>query len=307
MKSAACRALRIACLSAVLLSAGCGDWITDPGPQPRYLDGSGHTPALNVIGVLRPDGGGLSMSFVHLERAYPFNETPDETAVPDAEVTVTALPYPGETAADSIPFFYSNPESVFPSFEYRNDGFFPEPGRTYSLSCRRGVFPELTGTTVIPRLPRIVPGSLSAETGALSFTLERDSLAALVDVYWIGADFEEMTRILRPETGDVLVRIRTGAGEKASGILRIYAYDLNLSEYLTYNLTIKPNTYHSSYSTVTGGFGCFGSLNVLELEWPQENRAGHESLIQLHGIEPSSRALQSRRGRAPARSSGSDQ
>lgn len=266
MKSAACRTLRTACLSAILLSAGCGNWITDPGPQPRYLDGSGHTPALNVIGVLRPDdSGGHAMSFVHLERAYPFNETPDSTTVPDAEVTMTALPYPGETAADSIPFFYSNPESVFPSFEYRRDGFFPEPGRTYALSCRRAGYPQLTGTTTIPRLPRLVPGSLSVEPGALAFTLERDSLAALYDVYWIGMDFEEMTRILRPETGDVPVRIRTGAGDKASGILRVYAYDLNLSEYLTYNLTIKPNTYHSSYSTVANGFGCFGSLNVLEM------------------------------------------
>ena len=49
---------------------------------------------------------------------------------------------------------------------------------------------------------------------------------------------------------------------ESTGLLIIYAYDLQLSEYITYNVSIKPNTYRSDYSTVDNGFGCFGSLNV---------------------------------------------
>ena len=49
---------------------------------------------------------------------------------------------------------------------------------------------------------------------------------------------------------------------ESAGLLIIYAYDLQLSEYMTYNVSIKPNTYRSDYSTVDNGFGCFGSLNI---------------------------------------------
>ena len=50
----------------------------------------------------------------------------------------------------------------------------------------------------------------------------------------------------------------------SEGKLIIYAYDIKLSEYITYNIIIKPQTYQSNYSTVNNGFGCFGSMNLLE-------------------------------------------
>jgi len=69
-------------------------------------------------------------------------------------------------------------------------------------------------------------------------------------------------RIQRPEVGDIAVTIAIEPSGESTGLLIIYAYDLQLSEYITYNVSIKPNTYRSDYSTVDNGFGCFGSLNV---------------------------------------------
>ena len=51
-----------------------------------------------------------------------------------------------------------------------------------------------------------------------------------------------------------------------AGQVKIIAYDYHLSEYITYNVNIKPNTYRDDYSTVENGYGCFGSLNITEQE-----------------------------------------
>ncbi len=85
------------------------------------------------------------------------------------------------------------------------------------------------------------------------------SLTDLYDVYLIIGQKAYTDRIQRPEAGDIVVTITSS---ESAGLLIIYAYDLQLSEYITYNVSIKPNTYRSAYSTVDNGFGCFGSLNV---------------------------------------------
>ena len=121
-------------------------------------------------------------------------------------------------------------------------------------------------------------------------------MAALYDVYFIIGQNAYTDRIQRPETGDIAVTIEFQGvrsnnwdicdfftnkkittykakmsndfislpeqSSESTGLLIIYAYDLQLSEYMTYNVSIKPNTYRSDYSTVDNGFGCFGSLNV---------------------------------------------
>jgi len=87
-------------------------------------------------------------------------------------------------------------------------------------------------------------------------------LAALYDVYLIIGQKTCTDRIQRPEAGDIAVTIAIEQSGETAGLLIIYGYDLQLSEYITYNVIIKTNTYRSDYSTVDNGFGCFGSLNI---------------------------------------------
>ena len=90
----------------------------------------------------------------------------------------------------------------------------------------------------------------------------RDSSVVLYDVYLIIGQQAYTNRIQRPETGEIAVIVIIEQSGVSVGLLIIYAYDLQLSEYMTYNVSIKPNTYRSDYSTVDNGFGCFGSFNV---------------------------------------------
>jgi len=69
-------------------------------------------------------------------------------------------------------------------------------------------------------------------------------------------------RFLRPKSGNVLISLPLEGIPNGTCQLTIYAFDLNLSEYLTVNLSIKPNIYQKDFSTVENGFGCFGAMNI---------------------------------------------
>ena len=73
-------------------------------------------------------------------------------------------------------------------------------------------------------------------------------------------------RFLRAKQGNVLVEFSLKGIPKGECILQIYAFDNNLSEYFTANLSSKPNIYQKEFSTVENGYGCFGALNVFEME-----------------------------------------
>ena len=108
----------------------------------------------------------------------------------------------------------------------------------------------------------MVNDAILVNTNSISFSIIRDSSTALYDVYLIIGQQAYADRIQRPEAGDIAATIAFEPSSETAGLLIIYAYDLQLSEYITYNVIIKTNTYRSDYSTVDNGFGCFGSLNI---------------------------------------------
>lgn len=245
------------------LMTGCENPITGYGPQPVYLDKQEYRPMLNVFGVLRPGTqDGIPLSFVHLEESFPLTSYPDTIEVRDADVTL--FRYEGDVILDSMVFVYTHFDSTFQKSEYRHTEFYPVENRTYGISCRKAGFPELTSKTTVPSIPGIVEGSIEINTNRLTFSILRDSSAALYDItLWIG-EHSYNQRLRRPEVGHIDVAFDLETNHGASGVLLVYAYDLQLSEYMTYNVNVKYNSYRSDYSTVENGFGCFGSLNVLE-------------------------------------------
>ena len=247
----------------LILNIGCENPLTSPGPQPSWLDEHDYQPFLNVFGVLRPDAvNGMPLSFIHLEETFPFNTYPDSVEIKDGLVTVYR--YEAGAIIDSVIFLHTHLDSMFSRPEYRNPEFFPQSGKRYGISCQKGGFPELTSETTIPSVPVIIEDTVQLVDTRYAFTIERDSLAELYDIFiWDGVK-THFKRLRRPETGNIDVEFPLDRHHDSEGTVVIYAYDLKLSEYMTYNVSMKPNTYRAAYSTVHNGFGCFGSLNILE-------------------------------------------
>jgi hypothetical protein len=230
-----------------------------PGPQPHYLEDVKHEPMLNVFGILRPDSlGFVPLSYVHLEFSFPTDNIPDSSIIPDAQVRIIKMD--GTRAVDSCCFDYTD-FGLFPTQEYRYASFFPQKG-TYRLICQKEGFPILSAETTVPSIPVILEDKIERQGNLLSFQIMRDEQVGLYEVVLKGSNWLIKDRFLSPNSGDIPISLSLDGVPNGVYQLTIYAFDLNLSEYLTYNLSIKPNIYQKDFSTVQNGFGCFGAVNI---------------------------------------------
>ncbi|MCK5074947.1 MAG: hypothetical protein KAR38_01165 [Calditrichia bacterium] len=254
----------IAMILFVSLFAGCENPITGFGPQPSFIDNNEHEPMLNVFGVLRPDTlENNPLSFVHLEAAFSVtSEYPDSFIIADADIDI--YKYINNVVDDTIGFQYSDFDSLFPEHEYRPENFYPQGGETYGISCKREGYPELTSTTTMPFTPVIFENTLNISNNNISFTILNDSLSSLYDIHFYMGEKEYFSRVLSSGNGNIQIELPINRNTEEQGLLIIFAYDKNLSEYLTVTITLKLNTYQADYSTVDNGYGSFGSLNLLK-------------------------------------------
>lgn len=250
-------------LATLLLMIGCENPLLSPGPQPSYFDKQEFHPLLNIFGVLRPGTqNDMGLTFIHLEKSFPFNSYPDSVEIKDAQVTLYR--YEMNVIVDSLIFIYTDFDSTFKKLEYRHQEFFPQARERYGISCRKEGYPELTSQTTMPSIPVIIDDTVQRVGTLYTFSIRRDSLAELYDITLWDGEKTHFQRLRRPETGNIDVEFHLDDNYHSEGILFIYVYDSKLAEYLAYNVSIKPNTYRAEYSTVNNGFGCFGSLNMLE-------------------------------------------
>jgi hypothetical protein len=252
--------------SIIFLVVGC-DLPWDPGPQPTYLERKYYQNQFNILGIIRPGTiAGVPLSFVHLETTYDYFNIPDSTEIGDAQVTL--LQFNGSLVIDTLHMTFTNFEGIFSKKEYRSleidsvDSILA--GKTYSISCKMSGYPELTSETTIPDIPVIINNNVVIQSGKIVFDVLRDELVQVYDIYLSFGSKEFMERYVRPDIGNTHVELNFTNSYSTTGKLTIYAYDLKLSEYITYNVIIKPQTYQDRYSTVEKGYGCFGSLNILE-------------------------------------------
>ncbi len=239
----------------------------NPGPQPTYFDTHDFQPGLNVLGIIRPGTTkGLPQSFVHLEKSHAYLDFPDSLEVKDAKVQLYL--YHESTIIDSTLLIYTDFGGLFLKHEYRHwqleSANSTLGGQTYGISCKKSGYPALTAITTVPLVPVIQNDSISINAGQCEFTLLRDTRVGAYDIYLIFGKKQYYKRLLPSGVGNTAVKIYLENDSVKEGKLVIYAYDLKLSEYITYNIVIKPQTYQSNYSTVNNGYGCFGSLNLLE-------------------------------------------
>lgn len=240
----------------------CTDYFTAPGPQPHFIEPVEFEQRFNVFGVLRPDSSetGLPLSFILVESTF-LDEYPSHF---EQGLEVFVMSVEKGQVLDTIPFFYTN-FGVFQDTTFRNPQFFPVSGKTYRLECRKPGYPTLTGETTVADVPQLVENSLHVSANQIQFSLKRDENVGLYEIVLLGDHGNQFHRILPTDSDSVPISIRIPQGLRFSFVF-IYAYDVHLSEYLTANISIKPNVYQPSFSTVKNGYGCFGSLNIAKIQ-----------------------------------------
>ena len=250
------------CLS-VLIDGCSKDKLFDfvIGSQPTFEDGHAFVAGINVFAVIRPDStDGKSMNLIHIEKVIPaISSTDDSTTLTDFNAVVYKIV--NKVITDSLSFTFTYPDTTF---THKPTDFKPEPGNHFKMICQSPGLPDLSAETVIPNQPVIAGNSINTAMNKIQFSITADTTAFLYDIYLFVGRNQYYQRILRAKTGDTSVAIDVDVSSATNTTLVIYAYDKNLSEYLTApNLFIKPNTYRPPFSTVQHGYGCFGSLNLL--------------------------------------------
>jgi len=252
-------------ISAFLIFTSCSeDFLFDflLGPQPRFIGDEEYTPGLNILGIIRPDSlDSESLSYVLVEKViHAVSSVSDSFNVIDARVMVYRIM--DDIAVDSFEFYYDTTQ-LFPSI-YRPQNLQPRAGDTYYIRCTRGRLPEVTATTTVPDVPVIENDDVVISENSIRFKIESHPSAAMYDVYVFSGNYFNSARLLQSASGTTPVEISFNGDPDPDAFIIIYAYDNNLSGYLTSpNIFIKPNTYRPFFSTVNGGYGCFGSMNLL--------------------------------------------
>ena len=258
--------LTFAIFIVVLIGAAC-DLPTEPGPQPTPIIETEFEPGLNILGVLRLDDS-TGTSFIHIEQACRTEEIYDEDfplIIEDAETVVQRT-----TDKTAYPFVYE--ADTLRPYTYTHPGFIPAAGEPYALTITHSTLDTLTATTVVPVKPYIDPATLTISESTLSFDLLTTADTELYDVYlFLPEDMllQRLANQLDQLAGRTTVRFDLPPSKGQPLWLEIYGYDANLAEYLTAATTIKYQTYLETVTTVTGGYGVFGSVSVFKMELSQ--------------------------------------
>lgn len=247
----------------IFMGAACDLW-HEPGPMPSTIIETEFEPGLNIFGVLRQDGQPGS-SYFYIERAYQYKELDtlelDESFIPiisDAQVFI-------QGTIDTTTYVFTHEIDSLLGNIYTNDEFSPVAGEQYNLTIFHEDFPNLTDTTVCPGQPTLVGDSVMVFGQNVIFSILTTSDTYLYEVYCI-SDTDSLHYRYVNYTGDGELPVfftRTGDPDEPFTI-HVYGYDANLADYLTAMITFKPQTYLELVTTVTGGYGAFGSVSVFK-------------------------------------------
>lgn len=232
------------------------------GPQPKFIDDTILEPGMNIFGVIRPDSiDHIPMSFVLVEKIIPAVTTdPESFEIHDALVEISLMDAHGPVETHR---FYLDSTQFFPTI-YRPVDFTPQPGKTYSLYCESEGLPIVSAQTTMPHVPVIRDGEIAVSQSVLSFILEPDSIASLYDVYLFSNGKQASKREVKSGNDITPISLSFNFELSVNAYVSVYAYDSKLADYITYpNVFIKPNTYRPPFSNVSGGYGGFGSMNIL--------------------------------------------
>lgn len=241
----------------VLLFASCS-LPTDPGPQPNTIIDTQFEPGYNILGILRSDGN-AGDSFLRVERVFKEQELTNEFSPVMKNVSVEIT-----RRENSARYTFHQSQDSIRGIIYTNPDFQSQPGDEYSLTITGDSLPEVNGTTKIPERPAIDSASVEVTSGSVRFVLLPDSSIHLYDVY-LFCENAPVSRRIRPvsrEASAIRFDLTNATGEPI--FMQVYGYEKNLARYLTAPVSIKPQTYRETVTTVSGGYGVFGAVSVSE-------------------------------------------
>ena len=220
--------------------------------QPTNIN-SVYVPGLNVFGVLK--AGAIMDTLNHFFEVHYIQHVFDTTSninINDAEITLTN---------DTNNYILNSKDGL-----YYHLGIVPIPGQVWNYTCIYDTF-EVTSQTIIPNMPVVRRSSIEMNHGNIKFTIDYDASAFLYDVYFIDENSLVTKRIVPEYTNDIEVKLDIEYDESSEiKLIYVIAYDQKYEQYVTTsNIFFKPNAYRPRFTTVDGGYGCFGSLTSLEI------------------------------------------
>jgi hypothetical protein len=114
----------------------------------------------------------------------------------------------------------------------------------------------------VPEVPALSADSVTVGGNMVSFRQQTAADVFLYDIYLLSSTDSLYTRFVNHDGMTVPVALPNTAPPTESLDIHVYGYDANLAEYLTTTITLKPQTYQETVTTVTGGYGVFGSVSV---------------------------------------------
>jgi hypothetical protein len=233
--------------------------------QPKFFEDTEWQKVINIFGILRPETSTEPMSFVFLERTYPTKGAIDEDlTITDAEATIYSTDVTGQKNTFRLNYYTSSDSGawIFPRFI--STKLKPQPGSKYELKCSSVNLPTVHCETYMPYEPRIIQNTLTVDNKSIRFTLACDSLALLYDIYLFSTNDYITKRLIHKDNKPLEVDWQF---EKIGNwqLMAIYAYDKNMASYLSTATSsfYSFNTFRPPVTTVDGGFGVFGAMNLL--------------------------------------------
>ncbi len=241
-----------------LLSLIACDLPHQPGPMPSEIVETAFEPGLNILGVIRADGEAGS-SFININRALTTEEIYSDT-IQNFSPRVDHIRVSAQGSGTEYLFSRDGDSSDWSN--YLDSTLMAVPGETYDLEISAPGFPLLTGSTQVPLQPQLAAGTLLRDGGQVSFAIQHNPSVFEYKLYLILMDGIQ-EKVIRPTTENTIpVTWQLDENEGALLGLMLAGLDENLTRYGNSPISFIPNTYHPDGSTVSGGYGCFGSVAI---------------------------------------------
>jgi len=243
-----------------------GDYYLGMNQQPEITINT-FEEGLNIFGLLRPDfRGDYNKSFVFVQQNWPVLKIDSVSII--RNVFVSAYRIENDVVVDTVYFPFMPSDSLFTDTLYRtSEAFHPEAGQRFRLICDHPDFPLASGETIIPSKPEIEDNSMNINEGILEFTILKDTLIKMMDIYLITESYSmQAARYVPVDTADTQISISLPDIPLFLRV-KIFSYDNKLATYYANsNTSLNFNKYRTTFSTLESGFGVFGSLNFTEIE-----------------------------------------
>ena len=229
-----------------------------PGPMPTEIVETEFQPGLNIMAVLRADDL-PGTSFININRAL----TTEEIYSDSIENFSPRIDYAKVSSIGSgAEYQFVRGEDTSDWGNYFDTTLSVEAGVAYDLEISAPGFPTLTGHTIIPDKPQLVANSLLIGSDKVSFQIQHHTSAFEYKLYLFFAA-SVLDKVVKPTNGNIIEVDWDFSTLNGSPLyLGLTALDENLTRYGNSPISFIPNTYHPDGSTVSGGYGCFGSVAI---------------------------------------------